>query len=130
MAPDYVTQSELEAALQALQEPGRFDDAERLVSLAAPGLHRILLTALASGGWGADDDARAIERALAAGEPDAVRRALAVLLAEQTRVAMLVGVAVGVELARELALVYADGDGDVGGEPLAVTQHGTAADTA
>lgn len=118
MPGDHVTQSELEAALQALQEPGRFDDAERLVTLAAPGLHRILLDALASGGWGAEDDARALDAALAAGDASAVRDRLGTLLAEQTRVAMLVGVAVGVELARELELT--------GEAPaLAVTHHRT-----
>lgn len=118
MAGDHVTQSELEAALQALREPGRFDDAERLVSLAAPGLHRILVDALASGGWGAEDDARALDAALAAGDAGSVRDRLGSLLAEQTRVAMLVGVAVGVELARELDLT-----GEV--SSLAVTQHGS-----
>lgn len=117
MAGDHVTQSELEAALQALQEPGRFDDAERLVSLAAPGLHRILLEALASGGWGAEDDARALDAVLAADDAASVRDRLGSLLAEQTRVAMLVGVAVGVELARELDLVG-------GASALAVTHHG------
>ena len=66
MASDHVTQSELEAALEALREPGRFDDAERLVMAAAPGLHRILVEALASGGWGAEDDVRALDAALAA----------------------------------------------------------------
>lgn len=121
MARDHVTQAELEAALEALQEPGRFDGAERLVTQAAPGLQRILREALASGGWGADDDARALEAALAAGDPAAVRASLAALLGEQTRVAMLVGVAVGVELARELDLIS-----DV--DPLAITHHGTQGD--
>lgn len=118
MARDHVTQAELEAAVQALQEPGRFEGAERLVSNAAPGLHRILIDALASGGWGAEDDARALDAALAAGDAAAVRDRLGALLAEQTRVAMLVGVAVGVELARELELVDPAG-------PLAITHHGT-----
>jgi hypothetical protein len=121
MAREYVTQSELEAALQALQEPGRFEGAERLVTQAAPGLHRILIDALASGGWGADDDARALDAALAAGDAGAVLDRLGSLLAEQTRVAMLVGVAVGVELARELGLAS-------GESPLAITHHGTEGD--
>ncbi|MBO9531661.1 MAG: hypothetical protein J7513_01655 [Solirubrobacteraceae bacterium] len=118
MAREYVTQAELEAALSALQEPGRFDGAERLVSQAAPGLHRILLDALSAGGWGQDDDARAIEAALAAGDPEAVQARVRALLGEQNRVSMLVGVAVGVELARELGL--ADGE-----PPLTVTHHGS-----
>lgn len=117
MAREYVTQSELEAALEALQEPGRFEGAERLVMQAAPGLHRILVEALGSGGWDADDDARALDAALAAGDAGAVRDRLGALLAEQTRVAMLVGVAVGVELARELGLAEES--------PLQISQHGT-----
>lgn len=116
MARDYVTQAELEAALQALQVPGRFDTAERLVRQVAPGLHRILLDALASGGWNAADDAREIDRALAAGDAPGVRDALGSLLGEQTRLAMLVGVAVGMELARELDL-------DGGEPPLTISHH-------
>lgn len=116
MAREFVTQAELEAALEALREPGRFDHAERLVAQAAPGLRRILLEALASGGWGADDDAREIDKALAAGDPAAARTALTALLSEQTRVAMLVGVTIGIELAAELGLH--------GEEPvLTVSQH-------
>lgn len=120
MAREYVTQTELAEALQALQEPGRFEGAERLVMQAAPGLHQILIEALASGGWGAEDDARALDAALAAGDAAAVRDRLGALLGEQTRVAMLVGVAVGVELARELGLADAS--------PLAITQHGIGGD--
>lgn len=116
MAREFVTQAELEAALQALREPGRFDSAERLVAQAAPGLQRILLEALASGGWGADDDAREIDKALGAADQGAARTALTALLGEQTRVAMLVGVAVGIELSRELALHAEE-------PPLTITQH-------
>lgn len=115
MPREHITQRELEDALEALQVPGRFDTAERLVAQAAPGLLRILVDALAEGGWSGADEAREIGQAL--GEaPEAARLRLTALLAEQTRVAMLVGVAVGIELAGELALH--------GEEPLAVTQHG------
>lgn len=116
MPREFVTQAELEAAVEALREPGRFDVAERLVAQVAPGLQRILLEALSGGGWGAEDDVREIDKALAAGDPSATRTALAALLGEQTRVAMLVGVAVGIELSGELNLH--------GDEPeLSVTQH-------
>ncbi len=116
MAREFVTQAELEAALDALREPGRFDAAERLVAQAAPGLQRILLEALASGGWGPEDDAREIDKALVSGDSAAARTALGALLGEQTRIAMLVGVAIGIELSGELGL-HAD-------EPvLTVSQH-------
>lgn len=116
MPREFVTQAELEAAVEALREPGRFDVAERLVAQVAPGLQRILLEALSAGGWGAEDDVREIDKALSSSDPAAVRTALAALLGEQTRVAMLVGVAVGIELSGELNLH--------GDEPeLSVTQH-------
>lgn len=117
MPREFVTQAELEAAVEALREPGRFDTAERLVAQAAPGLQRILLEALSQGGWGAEDDVREIDKALAAADPAAVRTGLIALLGEQTRVAMLVGVAVGIELSQELRL-------HAGDEPqLAISQH-------
>ncbi len=119
MASDSVTPAELEAALEALREPGRFDAAERLVGLAAPGLHRILIEAMAGGGWNSEDDAREIDKALAAGTPDVVRANVLGLVGEQSRVAMLVGVAVGIELARELELH----EGPPPEPPLAVTRH-------
>jgi hypothetical protein len=117
MPREFVTQAELESALEALREPGRFDAAERLVAQAAPGLQRILLEALASGGWGAEDDAREIDKALSAADQSAARSALVALLGEQTRVAMLVGVAIGIELAGELNL-HAD-------EPALTISHHT-----
>ena len=120
MASDSVTPAELEAALEALREPGRFDAAERLVGLAAPGLHRILIEAMASGGWNSDDDAREIEKVLAADSPDVARAGILGLLGEQSRVAMLVGVAVGIELAAELELHTGSPE-----PPLAITQHTT-----
>ena len=93
---------QLEAALAALAAPGRLREAERLVATAAPALQRVLAAALQDGGWfdGAQDQAVAD---VAAREHLAERvRAMQTLLAEETRLSMLVGVAVGYELAREL----------------------------
>ena len=69
---------------------------------AAPGLQRCSARRLHEGGW--FGEAHDAEVARAAGEPDAAERARAVgtLVAEQTRLGMFVGVAVGFELAREL----------------------------
>ncbi|MDO9356751.1 MAG: hypothetical protein Q7T55_23845 [Solirubrobacteraceae bacterium] len=117
MASEAVTLAELEAALEALREPGRFDAAERLVGLAAPGLHRILVEAMAGGGWNSEDDAREIDKALGAADPAAAKAAVLGLLGESSRVAMLVGVAVGIELAAELDL---HGQGE---PPLTITRH-------
>lgn len=94
--------AELEAAVEALSQPGAFEDAEALVARAAPQLQRILAQALETGGWFAESHASELQKTLAiedAGERD---RALKVLLAEEARVGMMVGVAVGWALAEEL----------------------------
>jgi hypothetical protein len=97
------SEAELDAAVEALEDPERFREAEAMVALAAPKLARVLAQALSSGGWFAEshDDAAA----QAASTEDATERLVAVrtLLAEETRVGMLVGVAVGWALAAELS---------------------------
>jgi hypothetical protein len=94
--------AEIDAAVEALADPERLREAQDVVARAAPQLQRVLAAALESGGWfGAAHD----EQVKAAAEPaDAGERARAVatLVAEETRVGMLVGVAVGYELAHEL----------------------------
>jgi hypothetical protein len=92
----------LRAAIEALLEPERFREAERRVAAAAPKLQQVLASALAEGGW--FDAPREEQLARIAAIPDAQQRLdeLRVLLAEETRIGMLVGVAVGWELAREL----------------------------
>lgn len=95
---------ELEAAVEALADSGRFREAERVVAAAAPGLQRILAEALASGGWFEDPHQGAVREA--ASGPDAEQRIAAVqtLLAEESRIAMMIGVAVGWALADELGV--------------------------
>ena len=94
--------AEVDAALEALADPERFRDAEQRVSSMAPQLQRILNEALHAGGW--FGEAHEGQLLKAATTPDDEERLLAVrtLLAEETRMGMLVGVAVGWELAMEL----------------------------
>ena len=96
--------AELKRAVEALSDPERFRDAERRVASLAPQLQQLLAGALAEGGW--FDSAHEGEIAKTAALPDADERltVLRTLLAEEARVGMLVGVAVGWELARELEL--------------------------
>jgi hypothetical protein len=96
------TDEQVEAAVQALSDPARFAGAERTLSVLAPQLQRVLAHALDEGGWFGDAHHSQV-RTIAA-EPDPSTRAerIATLLAEETRMGMLVGVAVGWELAREL----------------------------
>ena len=96
---------QLEAAIDALSEPERFREAEAVVAGAAPRLQRVLAQALEAGGWfGETHDAEVLK---AATVPDADERLTAVrtLLAEEARMGMMVGVAVGWALAEELSRV-------------------------
>lgn len=97
------TDEQLDAAVEALSEPERFREAEAMVAAAAPKLQRVLASALEHGGWFAESHDAAT--AQAAGLEDDAERLTAVrtLLAEETRMGMLVGVAVGWALATELA---------------------------
>jgi len=97
-----VSDARIDRAVEALSEPERFREAEARVARIAPQLQRILGEALHAGGWFGEAEDSQIRRA-AAEDDDAQRMALIrTLLAEETRVGMLVGVAVGWELAREL----------------------------
>jgi hypothetical protein len=99
-----LTDEQVEAAVRALSDPERFAGAERSLAALAPQLQRVLAHALEEGGWFGPAHRSEVRSALA--EPDeAVRtQRIETLLAEETRMGMLVGVAVGWELARELDL--------------------------
>jgi hypothetical protein len=97
------SQEELDAAIDALSDPERFREAEIAVASAAPLLQRVLAEALAAGGWfGESHEAEVLK---AATTPDEEERLSAVrtLLAEEARMGMMVGVAVGWALAEELS---------------------------
>ncbi len=102
--------AEVDAALEALTEPGRFREAETRVMRYAPQLQRILGQALHEGGWFGEAHESQVRQA--AGAQDEAERAARIrtLLAEETRMGMLVGVAVGWELARELGRHDRGGD--------------------
>jgi hypothetical protein len=103
------TDAEVDAAVQALADPARFEEAQRIVAEHAPALQRILNQALDEADWfGSAHQQSVLE---SAGRADIEERLLAVrtLLAEETRVSMLIGVAVGYELAHELMKEETDG---------------------
>jgi hypothetical protein len=96
------TDAEVDAAVQVLSDPERLGQAQRVVEASAPALQHILNQALQEENW--FDTAHQQQVLEAAGKADIEERLQAVrlLLAEETRVAMLIGVAVGFELAHEL----------------------------
>jgi hypothetical protein len=103
------TAEQVDAAVSALStDPERFVHAQEIVTHAAPGLQRVLNEALDAGGWFGEAHEAQITGAATADEGER-ESAIRVLIAEETRLSMLVGVAVGLELAREL---YDDRDDD------------------
>jgi hypothetical protein len=94
---------ELDAAIERLLDAERFGEAERIVARAAPQLQRVLAAALAEGGWfGGPHEAETLKAATVP-DPDERIASVRALLAEEARMGMMVGVAVGWALREELS---------------------------
>ena len=96
------TDEQIDDALRALTEPDRFREAEARVARIAPQLQHVLYSALDLDGYFGQLREGEVASAVAREELEERRRAVRTLLAEETRLGMLIGVAVGWELAREL----------------------------
>jgi hypothetical protein len=96
------TNDELDAAVAQLADPSRLGEAQDLVMRAAPSLQKVLAAGIAEGGWFDSAHNQAVREAIAEPDPEARLRAVRTLLTEETRLGMLVGVAVGFELLRTL----------------------------
>jgi hypothetical protein len=95
-------EEEFEAAIERLLDPGRFSEAERMVARAAPRLQKVLAAALAEGGWFGEPHEAETLRAATVPDPDERIAAVRALLAEEARMGMMVGVAVGWALSEEM----------------------------
>jgi hypothetical protein len=94
---------DVDRAVEALSaDADRFAHATEIVTHAAPGLQKVLNSALYSGGWFEDAHERQVSDVATVADPGERERLLRMLIAEETRLGMLVGVAVGLELAGEL----------------------------
>lgn len=102
MAEREYTAAEVDRAAAAIADADRVRHAQEVVAHLAPQLQRILNTALEEGDYFGNAHAAGIRAA--AGEEDLEQRArhVATLVADEVRLGMLVGVAVGFELRREL----------------------------
>ena len=104
MARRRYTAEQVDAAVQALGDATRFGHAQEIVTHAAPNLQRVLAAGARRGRLvrlGPRGAGRVRPRSQ--DDPDERLRAVRTLVAEETRLGMLVGVAVGLELAEELA---------------------------
>ena len=98
------TDEEVDRALKALTEPDRFREAEARVARVAPQLQHVLYHALDLDGEFGRMREGEVASAARREDLDERMRAVRTLLAEETRLGMLIGVAVGWELARELEM--------------------------
>lgn len=97
------TEEQLDAAIDALSQPDRFREAESLVAMAAPKLQGVLAQALEAGGWFGESHESEVLKVATVPDSDDRVTAVRTLLAEEARVGMMVGVAVGWALAEELS---------------------------
>jgi len=96
-------ESDFEAAIERLLNPERFSEAERIVAQAAPQLQKVLAAALAEGGWFGEPHEAETLKAATVPDPEERLAAVRALLAEEAKMGMMVGVAVGWALKEELA---------------------------
>ena len=102
MARGPYTDEQIDAAIDAISDPEVFRDTERQVARAAPRLQKILAEALGAGGWFGESHDAEVLKAATTPEEEARLMAVRTLLAEEARMGMMVGVAVGWALADQL----------------------------
>jgi hypothetical protein len=96
-------EQQLDAAIERLTDGKRFAEAERVVARVAPQLQGVLVAALAEGGWFGETHAAETLKAATAPDPDERVAAVRSLLADEARMGMMVGVAVGWALHEEMS---------------------------
>jgi hypothetical protein len=100
--PERHSDAEIDAAIEALSDPARLEEAQRLIQARAPQLQGILDQALAAADWFGSAHQAEVLRAAGTADPDERVKEVSNLVAEETRLSMLVGVAVGYELGQML----------------------------
>ena len=94
---------QVDAAIDAISKPEAFTEAEQAVARAAPRLQLVLAEALEAGGWFGESHEAGLLKAATTPDEDERLTAVRTLLAEEARMGMMVGVAVGWALAEELS---------------------------
>lgn len=93
---------ELQRAIELISNLDRLKDAQEVVQRTAPQLQGIFNAVLTSGGWFDSAHEAELKRVAALEDPAERAESVAGLVAEQSQLAMLIGVAVGFELYRTL----------------------------
>lgn len=98
---DYTDEQVIEA-VESLADSDSVREAERVIGLAAPQIQRILGEALAAGGWFDESHESEVLRVATVPDQDERLTAVRTLLAEEARIATMIGAAIGWSLAQEL----------------------------
>lgn len=106
--------AQLDAIIQELAEPHGFDAIEERLAGVAPQLQQLLDGALSEGGWFDDAHEGMVLKTATNPDEDARISELRNFVLEQTRIGMLVGVAVGWEIAERLEQRRSDEGGETG----------------
>ena len=93
---------QIDTAIESISDPDAFRDAEQQVARAAPQLQKVLAGAMAAGGWFGEPHEAEVLRVATVPDPDERIAAVRALLAEEARMGMMVGVAVGWALKEEM----------------------------
>jgi hypothetical protein len=93
----------IDAAIEAISDPEAFREAEGQVARLAPRLQMILADALSAGGWLSESHESELLKAATTPDEEARLTAVRTLVAEEARMGMMIGVAVGWALAERLA---------------------------
>jgi hypothetical protein len=96
------TDAEIEDAISALNEPGRLDEAQRIVEQTAPALKQILSKTLAAAEWFGSARNAELRSAVQRENQEERLAAVSALCNEEINLGMLVGVAIGFELSTVL----------------------------
>jgi hypothetical protein len=99
--PTY-TAEQVDAAVAALSQPGRLDHAQDVVTHAAPSLQQVLNAVLDDGGYVPGAHQAAVRQASDTEDPAQRLTEIRTLIAEEVRLGILIGCAVGFQLAHEL----------------------------
>jgi hypothetical protein len=102
VAAERYSDEQIDAAIEVISDPEVFRESERQVARAAPKLQRILAEALDAGGWFGESQEAEVLKAATTPDEQARLAAVKTLLAEETRMGMMVGVAIGWALAERL----------------------------
>ena len=93
-----------QAVAELVANPERLEAAQRRIAPLAADLQRVLAQALAEGGWFSSAQQAELRKAAVQTDLEVRIRELALLMAEETRLAMMVGAAVGFDLAAQIDL--------------------------